>query len=179
MSVARLQQHCSHAQEDGLTHPMVQRLAGVGTAQNAHNGLMSLLVTCDIQPLSTRVDSDFNDAHGVASTWSRLLRAYLVQLSLRRGPNIQNTRAFWSQFFAREHTKTWADRHFFVKRKTVDDLDHVVPLTVFTDAGPSSLLKSCVVMSFSSLLAQGHEKLTKYPCGSCVKQSGGQVDIGA
>ena len=34
-------------------------------------------------------------------------------------------------------------------------------------------------MSFSSLLAWGHEKLTKYPCGSCVKRSGGQVDIGA
>ena len=46
MSAARLQQHCSHAQEDGLTHPMVQRLAGVGNAQNAHNGLMSLLETC-------------------------------------------------------------------------------------------------------------------------------------
>ena len=58
MSAARLQQHCSHAQEDGLTHPMVQRLAGVGTAQNAHNGLMSLLETCDIQPLITVVDSD-------------------------------------------------------------------------------------------------------------------------
>ena len=61
----------------------------------------------------------------------------------------------------------------------MDDLDHVVPLTVFTDAFPLRLQKSCVVISFSSLLAQGHEKLTKYPHGSCVKQSGGQVDIGA
>ena len=66
-----------------------------------------------------------------------------------------------------------------LKGKTVDDLGHVVPLTVFTDAGPFSLQKSCLVKSFSSLLAQGHEKLTKYPCGSCVKQSGGQVDTGA
>ena len=68
---------------------------------------------------------------------------------------------------------------FFLKRKNVDDLDHVVPLTVFTDAGPLILQKSCVVVGFSSLLAQGHEKLAKYLCGSCVKQSGGPVDIGA
>ena len=61
----------------------------------------------------------------------------------------------------------------------MDYLDHVVPLTVFTDALLVSLQKSCVVISFSSLLAQGHEKLTQYPCGSSVKQSGGQVDIGA
>ena len=40
MSAAKLQQHCSHAQEDGLAHPVVQRLVDVGTAQNAHNGLM-------------------------------------------------------------------------------------------------------------------------------------------
>ena len=179
MSAAKLQQHCSHAQEDGLTHLMVQRLAGVGTAQKAHNGLMSLLGTCDIQPLITRVDSDRMTDMVLPSTWIRLLRAYLVQFSLRLGTNIQNTRVFWSQFFAREHTKAWADRHFFVKGRTVGDLDHVVPLTVFADAGPFSLQKSCVVISFSSLLAQGHEKLTKYPCGSCVKQSGGQVDIGA
>ena len=66
-----------------------------------------------------------------------------------------------------------------LKHKSVDDIDHVVPLTVFTDESPFSLQKSCVVISFSSLLAQGHEKLTKYPCGSCVKQSGGQVHIGA
>ena len=36
MSAARLQQHCSHAQEDGLTHPLVQRLAGVGTQPLIH-----------------------------------------------------------------------------------------------------------------------------------------------
>ena len=41
MSAAGLQRHCSHAQEDGLTYLTVQRLAGVGTAQNAHNGLMN------------------------------------------------------------------------------------------------------------------------------------------
>ena len=41
--------------------------------------------------------------------------------------------------------------------KTVDDLDHVVPLTAFTDASPSGQ-KSCDVMSLSSLLAQRHEK---------------------
>ena len=54
------------------------------------------------------------------------------------------------------------------------DLDHAVPLTVFTDAGPFSLQRSCVVTSFSSLLTQGHEKVSE---GSCVKRSGGQVDI--
>ena len=179
MSAARLQQHCSHAQEDGLTHPTVQRLASVGTAQNAHNGLMSLWWTCGIHPLITVVDSDKMTHMVLLSTWIRLLRAYLVQFSLRLGANIQNTRAFWSQFLAREHAKAWADKHFILKGRTVDDLDHVVPLTVFTDAGPFSLQKSCVVTSFSSLLAQGHEKLTKYPCGSCAKQSGGQVGIGA
>ena len=43
MSAAKLQQHCSHAQEDGLTHPVVQRLAGVGTIQNAHSGFDEIL----------------------------------------------------------------------------------------------------------------------------------------
>ena len=76
-------------------------------------GLMSLLETCDIPPLITRVDSDKMTHMVLPSTWIRLLRTYLVQFSLRLGANIQSTRAFWSQFFAREDTKAWADRHFF------------------------------------------------------------------
>ena len=84
---------------------------------------MGLLGTCDIQPLITVVDSDKMMHMVLPSTWIRLLRAYLVQFSLTFGANIQNTRAFWSQFFAREHTKAWADRHFFLKGETVDDLD--------------------------------------------------------
>ena len=159
MSAARLQQHCSHTLENGLTHPMVQRLAGVGTAQSAHDGLMSLLGTCDIQPLITCVDSDLMKHMVLPSTWIRLQRVYLVQFSLRLGANIQRARAFWSHFFAREHTKAWADRHLLLKHKTVDDLDHPAPLTVFTDAGLFSLQKSCVVISFSSLLPHGHGKL--------------------
>ena len=114
MSAARLQQHCCHAQ-DCLTHPVVQRLAGVGTAQNAHNGLMSLLVTCDILPLITRVDSD-QMAHMVLTcTWIRLLRTYPVQFSLRLSVNIQSTCDFWSHFLAKEHTKASADNHFLLK----------------------------------------------------------------
>ena len=109
---ARLQQHCSHAQEDALTHPTVQRLAGVGTAQNAHYGLMSLLWTCDIQPLITRMESGKVMDTVLPSTWTRLLRAYPVQFSLRLGADIQSTRAFWSQFLAMGHTKAWADKHF-------------------------------------------------------------------
>ena len=54
MSAARLQQHCSHAQ-----HILWYNVWGcVGTAHNAHNGLVSSLRTCDIPPLITRVDSD-------------------------------------------------------------------------------------------------------------------------
>ena len=60
----------------------------------------------------------------------------------------------------------------------MDDLDHDVPLTVFTDASPSSLQKSCDVINLSSLLAQGHEMLFPSTHGNCVKHSGGQVDIG-
>ena len=56
----------------------------------------------DIQPLITRVDSDKMTHMVLPSTWIRLLRAYSVQFSSRLVANIQNTGAFWSQFFARE-----------------------------------------------------------------------------
>ena len=175
MSTARLQQHFSHAQQDGLTHLTVPRLAGVGTAQNARNGLMSSLVTCDIPPLITRVISDQMTHMELVlpSTWIWLQRACLVQFSWRLGANIQNTRAFWSHFFAREPTKAWADRHFFF---VAQNRGRSRPRC---SANRTHWPNSCVVTSFSSLLGQGHGKLPKNLCGSCVKRSGGQVAVGA
>ena len=106
MSAVRLQPRCSHAQQDGLTHLMARTVAGVGAAQNAHNGLMSLFETCDLPPVITRVVSDQMTHMVLPSTWLRLLRAYLVRCSLSFGAHIQSARAFWSFFFfATEHTK--------------------------------------------------------------------------
>ena len=142
MSAAGLQQHCFHAQEDGLTHPTVQRFAGVGTARNAHNGLMNSLVTCGIPPLITRVDSDQMTHTMSPSTRLRLLRAYLMQFSLSQA------------LISRVRTLSGANSLIgnapmhgragtaFRSTKTVDDLDHVVPLTVFTDRRPFSRQKS-------------------------------------
>ena len=66
--------------------------------------------------------------------------ACAIQLEIRR--------AHPEYALAREHTTAWADKHFFWKQKTVDDL----PLTVFTDARPVSLQKSCVVISSCDLV---------------------------
>ena len=178
LSASRLQQHCSNAREDGLGHPMVQRLANMGTNQNAHNGLMRLLGSCSIPGLITAVDSEQITHMVLPSTWLRLLHKWPAQFSVRLGANKASVRTFWTEFLAREHTRAWAARHFFLSGKGVDQLENVVPLTVFTDAGPFSLAKSCVVICFSSLLGQGPETLTKFICGSCVKEQS-QVDEGA
>jgi hypothetical protein len=48
----------------------------------------------------------------------------------------------------------------------------MAPLAVHEDAAPCSKTKSLYCKSFSSLLAEGDEKVAKFMCCSCVKSPG-------
>ena len=132
----------------------------MGTAQNAHNGLMSPLGTCDIPTIDHARGFREDDAHGVAQYVDSAATRVACAIQLKVGREYPKYARFLEPFLCKgtntqRHGRTGTS---FLKHKTVDDLDHVVPLTVFTHASPSSLQKSCDVISLSSLLAQGHKK---------------------
>ena len=64
------------------------------------------------------------------------------------------------------------ERHPPLAHKPFSELATVVPLCVHSDGAPYSKKNSCVVVSFSSLLAVGEEKLTKLVCCSFLKSDG-------
>ena len=56
LSASELQVHMANAVADGLEHPMVQRLADVGTGQHAHEGLMALMGRIGVLDLLTPLE---------------------------------------------------------------------------------------------------------------------------
>ena len=64
-SASKVQYHMANALADGLDHPMVRRLAGIGEGRNASTGLFKLLGDLGVKSLLTEVEL----ARGVVYTF--------------------------------------------------------------------------------------------------------------
>jgi hypothetical protein len=56
-------------------------------------------------------------------------------------------------------------------------LAQTVPLTVHQDGGPCSKTQSADCISFSSLLAEGGEKVTKFLLASCIYEKNNDTKV--
>ena len=86
-------------------------------------------------------------------------RDYPREFRLRFGADTAVLREFWSGFLARPQTRAWGQRHPFLANKGVADLVTTIPCTLHLDAGPCTKRQSCCCISWTSMLAQGGEKV--------------------
>jgi hypothetical protein len=178
VSASKLQWHMAHCLEDEFDHPMIQRLAAIGAAQNAQAGLLKLLESCGIPQLITPIDGRLFSQVMLPSTWLRLLhKDYPRQFRLSLGADKLRLRDFWTSFRARPATREWSAAHPFLMAASIEDLETTIPLTIHVDAAPCSKKKSFLSISFASLLRQGEEKRTQFVCATCVKADSGCCDV--
>ena len=172
-SSTRLRFHNANAMGDGMRHPMIVRLGSVPGGQNAHRGIMEILENLGIADLLTQIP-------GPPVTWlllpsslaGVLCNHYPREFRVRLGADTGRLRDFWTTFLARPATKAWADRHPYLAGKSAGDLVTSIPCTLHIDAGPYSKRLSCICISWSSLLSDGSEKVTKYLISSYLKADG-------
>ena len=154
-----VQQVCADAISDGMCHPMVARIAGLGAGNHAHGDLTSLL--SDL----TEVPGLIQAAPGAGSVASHLVlpsriisslqRFYPDQFKLRLGAEPSKLRSFWRGFRNSPGNRSVFETHHYLRGKTLAELSHVVPLCIHEDAGPMTKSKSANVVSWSSLVAEG------------------------
>ena len=91
-------------------------------------------------------------------------RDYPREFRLRLGADTAVVREFWRDFLARPQTRAWAQSHPFLANKGVADLVTTIPCTMHLDAGPCTKRQSCYCISWTSMLAQGGEKVSVCFC---------------
>ena len=93
-------------------------------------------------------------------------RDYPREFRLRFGADTAVLREFWRDFLARPQTRAWAQSHPFLANKGVADLVTTIPCTLHLDAGPCTKRQSCCCISWTSMLAQGGEKVSVCFCSA-------------
>ena len=154
-------------------HPMVARLATIGSGPHAHAGLRRLLADQGLLALQTPLlDPEFVSTMVLPSTIVRTLHThYPTAFKVVLGADTMKLRSFWERFLARPRTRAWADNHPFLRGKPAAELVTTIPATLHTDSGPATKTKSVNIISWSSLLGAGGEKESKLVICSCVKES--------
>ena len=172
MSASRLQQCAAAGLADNFVHPMIQRLAGVGAAQHANAGILGLLNTCGIPAYIRHYPGEEVTHALLPSQWVRIIMQYPHEFQRRFGADRAKLRSFWSDFLARPCNADIVRDHPAIRGKTLDQLETMVPLVAHTDGAPFSKTSSCNCLSFSALLGEGDEKLTRFLIASHVKVTG-------
>ena len=173
LSASKVQFHMNNAVLDKQTHPMIERLAEVGPGQNALIGMRTLFRRLGFYDLQTEVQCDQVTSMLLPSTLARILnRDYPREFRARLCADCDKLRSFWSTFLSRPRTREWADRHPDLRDKQVADLVCTIPCVLHTDAGPCTKSAACNCISWSALLGEGSEKLTKFLICSHLKPTG-------
>ena len=111
ISSSKLQEHMAAACADGLSHPMVQRLAQVQPGRHAHESLMALLEHHEILSLLTPVAGPVSHVVLPSSIVSMMIRHYPQSFRERLGAEPETIRSFWRDFLSRPKTREWAAAH--------------------------------------------------------------------
>ena len=103
LSGTRLWRHCHNAKVDGVTHPMVLRIAACWSEQTlyrCHSNIVSLLESCGIGQLITKVPGATLTTHCVLpSTYIRVMQSmYPHEFKLRLGADKRKLKEFWASF---------------------------------------------------------------------------------
>ena len=177
LSAAQLQKNASDGLLDGFSHPMMSRLAGVGSGQHAHEGICGLLRRCGVLECLTRYPDEGVSDFVLPSTWVRVLKEYPHEFNMRLGADQPKLRRWWTDFASRPCNAGVMANHPAVAGRSMAELAHVVPLVIHSDGAPYSKSRSMVAINFSSLLGVGEAKLTKFTCCTFLKGDGDRSRI--
>lgn len=176
LSAQRLEQVMTDAVADGLRHPMVGTLSGIGSGHHAHHGVMELLrretaVLDDIRSVPGAAGDGACSVLLPSSIIRRIFKHYPAEFKIRFGAEQARVKAFWRQLYKRRNRRVLAE-HPKLKLLSMQDLQHMLPLTIHEDCGPITKLNGANNISISSLLGQGSEKVTHYLCATYIKRAG-------
>ena len=133
--------------------------------QQQQAGLMDLLEELGVLAMLTPVPRGGVSHVCLPSTLVGMMhRDYPREFRLRLGADTAVVREFWRDFLARPQTRAWAQSHPFLANKGVADLVTTIPCTMHLDAGPCTKRQSCYCISWTSMLAQGGEKVSVCFC---------------
>jgi len=176
-SAAALRRHMADAVSDGFKHPMVTRFGNLGggggrpSGQHCHESLVRLLQACGVNRCLTSLPSPSDVSHIIlpstiikvaAQDYPTLFKKYF-------GANARKVEMFWRGFFESGFNREWAAAHPCLHGKSLEQLRNSIPITIHEDAGPISKNLSANCISFSSLLGEGDEKVTKFLSFTYVK----------
>ena len=156
---------------DGLSHPMVVRLSRLRKSQHAHATLLELLeehtaVLDDIELVS---GSSGDRLLKPSSIIGRLFRHYPDGFVRLLGADPGRVRSFWMQLF-REPNVKFLREHHYLRNLSMDELAYVVPMVLHEDAAPVTKMLSSNMLSSSSLLGLGNEKVTQLLHATYIKR---------
>ena len=168
LSAAGLQDLCLDELKDGGGHPtMAWRMGGLRANQNAQADLLKL-ITEETAALDHIRDmpapGNFVRNILLPSDVVRMLhRFYPQEIRIRLGGDPARLREFWRQFRADLGGRDMMGQHPFLRGLSLPELAYVIPVMLHEDAGPISKSQSATIVSWSSLLASGSEKVSHYP----------------
>ena len=139
ISAERVQRTCSNAVEDGVTHPLVKKLANLGAPQHCASRLLRMFSS----KLSSRLvveclGSKQNQVIYPHAVFGAIVSLSRVHFRRRFGANRCALRNFWTMYFSTPEGKRHRRIHPQLKNKTPSDLETTVALTLHNDAGPVS-----------------------------------------
>ena len=149
---------------DGIKLPMLDKLASIGEVD---------LVHCSDRLHKVLKDSGAYDhviATGGDGYTQCILPCEIFKLVSRNprafqqhlAPNKEACRRFWRELLSPDGGQDYRARHPFLKDKTLQELSCFIPGRIHEDYGPFSKNAGVSVLSWSSLLARGNEKETRY-----------------
>ena len=87
------------------------------------------------------------------------------------GAQATQVHKFWVGLYESHDGHKLFMEHAQLIGKTPDDLVHVLPLVIHEDAGPYAKSRSCVEVSWSSLIGEGPEKECKFLSFTYLKET--------
>jgi len=176
MSAYRLCSHMNRAAQDGASCRLVTGLGKIATSstptRHCNEGMFFFLAKLHILNIIDSIaDSSWTHFIKPTNLMRLMLHDYPREFKLRFGAEVAKVRSFWQTQIDSPVRPNWANEHSILKGKSVDDLAHTIPIAVHQDAGPCTKTKSADCISFSSLLAEGGEKVTKLLLATCVADS--------
>ena len=149
---------------DGIKVPMLQTLASIGDRNMEHcsDRLHKVLNDSGAYDHVIETGGDGYTYCILPSEVVKLVARNPRAFNMHFAPNKEVCRRFWRDFLFSTEGQDYRARHPVLKYMTLEDLATVIPLRIHEDSGPYSKNGSVSVLSWSSLLARGNEKETRY-----------------
>ena len=147
---------------------------GNQTKHMQHN-LLSLMEASGLPQLVDTIVSDVCPMkYGVrpSSIFRLLHRCKPLQFQQHFGADKAALRYFWSGLFSSQVGREIKAANVFLRGKTLEQLDTMIPLAIHEDAGPFTKTKSTSIISWSPICGFGTDLETRIVCMSYIKVKG-------